>query len=355
MENLATRTTEPKMLLQRYQDLQAETPRLFPRDAAHRLGVSEGELLAARCGQGVTRLDGDWRAMAARLEGVGRVLCLTRNEWAVHERKGSYVDVRVRKASAAAIGPELDLRYDFAHWHFGFAVADERDGGTRESLQFFDKDGTAVHKIYKTDDTNAATWRELIDERRAADQSPGQAVTALDPVPAETPDAEIDAEGLRAAWRGMKNTHQFPGIMRRFGVTRPQCFRVAGAEFAERLSPDAIRRTLEGASEKGLKVMIFVPNQGATQIHTGIPGTLEETGNWFNVLDPDFNLHLRLEGVKSAWLVRKMYELGTSRSIEAYDENDEPILWIFGKRAQDRMEMPEWRDFVESLPSAEAP
>ena len=349
MENLASAPSGSSALTQRYQELKSGEPHLFARDAARQLGVSEGELLAAHCGPGVVRLDGAWRDLLGGLESLGHVMCLTRNDWAVHESKGSYADVRVREHTGAAIGPDLDLRYDFRHWSFGFAVTDNGIHGYRESLQFFGCDGTAVHKIYKLDETNADAWARIVDARRAADQQSGQSTTPRASRPAEADDASIDVDGLRTAWRGMRNTHQFPAIMRKFGVSRPQCLRLAGDEFVEKLDPGAIRRTLEGASENGLTLMIFVVNPGATQIHTGVPGTLKETGAWFNVLDPGFDLHLLTEGIKSAWLVRKHYDLGTSRSVEAYDQNGEPIMWIFGKRNADRTEPERWRDFAEGL------
>ncbi|MBO6519752.1 MAG: hemin-degrading factor [Rhodospirillales bacterium] len=350
MDHLAIETDGNNVLLQSYLELKTKNPRLFARDAARQLGISEGELLASRCGRDAVRLDGNWHELVGALSTLGRVMCLTRNDCAVHERKGSYVDVRVREHTGAAIGPELDLRYDFRHWHFGFVLTDVTEQGTRESLQIFDIDGTAVHKIYKTEETSEKAWTRLVAERRAEDQSAGQKVMPRESRPEEASDASIDVEGLRQAWRGMKNTHQFPAMLRTYGVSRPQCFRLAGAEFAEKLGPDAIQLTLKGANANGLTLMIFVVNPGATQIHTGVPGNLKQTGDWFNVLDPDFNLHLLIKGIQSAWIVRKRYDLGTSRSIEAYDEDGEPILWIFGKRNADGTEPEAWRDFVESLP-----
>lgn len=349
MQNPAIDSEAVKALLHNYHHLKSENPRMFARTAAQELGVSEGELLAAQCGPDVVRLDGNWRALLDKLETLGRVMCLTRNDWVVHERKGSYEDVRVREHTGAAIGPDLDLRYDFRHWGFGFAVATETENGTRESLQFFGPDGTAVHKIFKTDETDAVAWSNLVAARRADDQSSGQSITPAPLKPSEADDASIDVDGLQESWRSMRNTHQFPALMRNYGVSRPQCFRLAGSAFAAKLGDGAIQRTFEGASAKGLKLMVFVMNTGATQIHTGVPGTIKETGGWFNILDPDFNLHLLPEGINEAWLVRKHYDKGISRSVEAYDEDGEPIMWIFGKRKEDGSEEEAWRDFVESL------
>ncbi|MEO6848185.1 MAG: ChuX/HutX family heme-like substrate-binding protein, partial [Chthoniobacterales bacterium] len=70
--------------------LQQSEPKLRIRDAATKLGVSEAELLATRCGEGVTRLEGDWAEMVKQFSTLGEVMCLTRNEYAVHERYGSF-------------------------------------------------------------------------------------------------------------------------------------------------------------------------------------------------------------------------------------------------------------------------
>jgi putative hemin transport protein len=47
---------------------------------------------------------------------------------------------------------------------------------------------------------------------------------------------------------------------------------------------------LEEASEKNTPIMVFVGNRGIIQIHTGnVKKTLWHQ-QWFNVMDPDFNL-----------------------------------------------------------------
>ena len=51
--------------------------------------------------------------------------------------------------------------------------------------------------------------------------------------------------------------------------------------------------------------MIFVSSRGCIQIHTGEVRKLLPMGPWFNVMDPNFNLHLREDHVASAWVVKK--------------------------------------------------
>ena len=46
------------------------------------------------------------------------------------------------------VNPDIDLRLFMAHWKFSFAVTEDTKSGLRKSLQFFDKSGAALHKIY---------------------------------------------------------------------------------------------------------------------------------------------------------------------------------------------------------------
>ena len=77
-------------IAQRWAALKAATPPLRARDAAAQLGLSEGQLVDSRVGDGAVRLKTDWPAFFAALPGLGRVMALTRNEEAVHERRGTY-------------------------------------------------------------------------------------------------------------------------------------------------------------------------------------------------------------------------------------------------------------------------
>src|SRR3546814_9918332 len=86
-----------------------------------------------------------------------RVMALTRNEFCVHERKGRYEQVSFNNHVGLALGPDIDLRLFMSHWKIGFAVQ-END---RKSLQFFNGEGTAMHKIYLTPDRSEEHTSEL--------------------------------------------------------------------------------------------------------------------------------------------------------------------------------------------------
>jgi putative hemin transport protein len=335
-------------LAARWSRLRGEKPALRIRDAAASLGVSEAELLALGVGRTATPLDGDFRAILNGMPQVGRVMCLTRNEDCVHERHGRFEDVRVSGPHGLVLGPDIDLRLFLGQWKLGFAVREPQKRGERLSLQFFDAAGDAVHKIYATDETDRAAFDALVGRHTAAEPRP----LALSPRPADPvdrPDGEIDVAGLRQAWAGMRDTHEFFGMLGKFKVGRVQALRLVGSEFARELPARALRGALEAAAEDRTPIMIFVGNRGCIQIHSGPVKRLLDTHGWLNVLDPDFNLHLREPAIARVFSVRKPTEDGVVTSVEAFDGQDRTILLMFGERKPGKPELPAWQSVVARL------
>jgi len=153
--------------------------------------------------------------------------------------------------------------------------------------------------------------------------------TLCDLVIAKTPprpDDEIDGDGFRAAYLQMRDTHELFGILRTFGVGRRQALRLLGPEFARPVEPLALRALLRGAAAAALPLMIFVGNQAVIQIYSDPVRTFKQYGDWFNVMDPGFNLHLFEPGIRSAWVVRKPTADGLVSSLELYDDWEQPLL-----------------------------
>lgn len=337
-EDLATRWTR----------LRGEKPALRIRDAATTLGVSEADLVALGVGTTATPLSGQWRKLLEEMPQVGRVMCLTRNDHCVHERHGRFEDVQVSGPHGVVLGPDIDLRLFPGQWKLGFAVREPIKTGQRHSLQFFDGAGEAVHKIYATDETDRTAFEALVARHTAA--TPPKVTIAPRPAePVDRPDAEIDVEGLRAAWRAMKDTHEFFGMLGKFKVGRVQALRLVGEEFARELPPRALRGAMEAAAAQRTPIMIFVGNRGCIQIHSGPIHRLVETHGWFNVLDPIFNLHLREEAVARVFSVRKPTEDGIVTSIEAFDAQGRNILLMFGVRKPGKPELETWRAIVSGV------
>jgi putative hemin transport protein len=333
------------------------------RDIAARLGVSEGELIAAHVrpervlmGLHAQRLRGPWPDLIRGLEAVGLVMALTRNAACVHEKTGVY-----RQASAQGpagremglvLGGDIDLRVFYSRWAHGFAVEEITGGDTQRSLQFFDASGTAVHKVFVKPGSDLAAWAALVQTHRAADQQAGMAALMMPAAAAEKPDTQVDLPAFRQAWASLRDTHEFFGVLKQHGLTRTQALRLADPSYAQLVDTGAARDVLQAAAGDALPVMVFVGNPGMIQIHTGPVQRVALMGPWLNVLDPGFNLHLREDLIAQAWAVRKPTSDGLVTSLELFDAAGDTIAMFFGERKPGRPELCAWRRLIDGLVAA---
>lgn len=326
--------------------LKAENPHVRIRNAAAELGVSEAELLVTNVGEGVTVLKPEFQNILTEVEQLGKVMALTRNDECVHERKGTYLNGDFSSPHAQLfVGEDIDLRIFLNHWKFALAVVE----GDKKSLQFFGKDGLALHKIYLTKDSNEAAFDVIVEKFKAEDQNQVFEFEAVAPKAPEKADAEIDAEGFKKAWTELKDTHDFFMMTRKFGVSRTQALRLAPEGYAKKIDNAKVVNVLEDASEKKIPIMAFVGNRGLIQIHTGeVKKTLWHQ-QWFNVMDPDFNLHLDVTKITEAWIVKKPTEDGEVTAIEVFNKEGDFIVQFFGKRKPGIPELQEWKDLVAEL------
>ena len=346
-------TTE-NTLKNRWEDLKATEPNLRIRNAAQKLNVSEVELLATQCGEEVIRLKPEFANILGKVEELGKVMALTRNEYMVHERKGTYLNPSLDNAHVGLfVGEDIDLRIFFKNWDSAFAVSQETKAGNRYSLQFFAKNGEAVHKIFLIPQSNYEAFEALVEEFKHEDQSAYQQVKELPAEDPQLPDAEIDVEKFQKGWIELKDTHHFFGLVRKHKLKRMQALRLAPeGNYAVKVEISALRKALEIASEKGTSIMIFVGNGNMIQIHTGKVKNIVDARGWLNVLDPEFNLHANEAGIAHAWVVRKPTEDGTVTALEFYDNEGQQIIQLFGARKPGIPELTEWREIVDTVETA---
>lgn len=355
-------------LLEQWNALKAKEPRLQTRDAARQLKVSEAELLATGIGSTVTRLketDHAPREIMRRALDLGKVMALTRNENGVIETTG--VATRIPKQAEAAsrdeserearnmniaggyLGGPIDLRFQFVKWKYAFAVTQPgRDGAVSRSLQFFDAHGEAVHKLYLRDDANIAVFDRLVADFRHPSQSAKLDVTPAAPKAPEKPDSAVDVAEFRTAWQEMSDVHQFNRIVSEFGLSREQAMRLAPSGVVQKIAPQAVRKLLEDAARQQVAIMAFLGNGALTQIYSGKVSKVAEAQGWFNVLDPDFNLHLRDSALRSGYVVRRA---GVT-SVEFFDDQGELVVTFFGVRERGKPQPQSWLDLAASLPKA---
>lgn len=336
------RRSDPTALNTAWKGYRDANPKVRIRDAAAALGVSEAELVATGVGDTATRLRPEWKSFLEALPALGTVMALTRNEYAVHEKTGRYDEIQVSDRGGVTLAPDIDLRLFFGHWRHGFAVVEPTADGPRRSLQIFDADGTAVHKISLKPPSDVAAYDALVARFKTPDQTAGVAVEPSPKPASDRPDSEIDAAALHQRWLALQDTHDFFPLLRDLAVGRTQAFRLVPDDLARQVPNGSFSRALELAAADGLPIMVFVGSPGCIQIHTGPVATVKRLGPWQNVLDPTFNLHLREDGIASCWYVRKPTRDGWVTSIELFDAAGQQIAWMFGKRKPGQAEDTAW-------------
>lgn len=323
-----------------WQQLKQNNPRLRIRDAAAQLGVSELELLLTRLNEGVTWLSIEPRLLADELSSLGPVMSLVRNDYAVHETTGTFGELGGGAQVGLFLG-EQDSRLFFKHWVFLLSVVE----GERESIQVFDATGQAVIKLYRLSQTNQQNWEVLIQTRRTAQD---QAIALLPKATLERR-AVNQAQALQEDWSRITDVHQFNNLLKKHQTDRLSAFEAAGSDWAQPVPCCAIETVMNTCGERRIPLMTFVSNSGVVQIHTGAPVTLKRTGPWYNILDPNFNLHLNTEALTSAWVVRRPTVDGCVTSVEGFDASGRTVVQFFGQRLEGEQERQDWRTLADSL------
>ncbi|MYM68391.1 hemin-degrading factor [Pseudoduganella sp. FT55W] len=361
-------------LTERYEALRTEQPKLALRDAAAKLNVSEAELLAANgIGKTVTRLqEGENvpREIMRRALDLGKVMAMTRNENAILERTGVATrmkpqepitgldadkekerEARMRNIAGGYLGGEIDLRFTFKNWKYAFAVVQPgKDGAVSRSLQFFDASGNAAHKVYVKSDEGVAVFDKIVADFRNPSQSAELNVVAAPAKKAPKADSAVDVKEFQQAWNEINDVHQFNRLLTEFGVTREQGMRLGPVDKVQRIAPQAVRQLLEQAAKQQVEIMAFLGNESTIQIFSGKINKVQEAGGYFNVLDPEFNLHLRDSALVSGYVVKRAGVV----NVEFYDKDGNEVVSFFGVRSREKPVPQAWIDLTAALPTLDA-
>lgn len=323
----------PEVLRDRWNTLREENPKLRIRDAAEQLGTSEAQLLALGSGETSTRLRGDWADLLLELHRLGPLMGLTRNDHAVHERHGGYGTQRILGPTRLIEDGGFTVALFLEHWRHGFAVSESGHGQIRQSLQFFDRWGHAVHKIYLTEHSRTEPFQDIVKAFRADDQGAGLSV--------EPPSSLQQADTADRLWSR--------AVLANWPLTRdgappdsPDLALDAPMAQARALPVGAAETVLTLAAERGIDVAIAVGSRGALQLHRGPIHKILRTGPWINVLDEPFNLHLRDTHIASGWQVQEHGATGQD-ALCWFDRQHQPILQI---SSEDRSG--HWAECVEA-------
>lgn len=329
-----------------------ENPKRRARDLASHLDLPEAALVDALVGEAATRIEADPNVLIPRIEELGEVMALTRNESCVSERVGTYTDYRPGPHASMIFSNDIDLRFFPSHFKFAYAVEQHTDKGLKRSVQIFDAAGDAVHKIHLRDSSSHDAWTGFVNALTVArdEDTPSYAERAPIEAAQSNPDKRDE---LRQEWAKLTDTHQFLRLCSKLKMNRLGAYRIAGAPFVRQLPVSAVDTMFEKVREAGIEFMYFVGNRGCIQIYTGPIKRLEKMGPWQNILDPGFDMHLRSDHIAEVWAVEKPTRRGAAISVEAFDAEGSLIFQAFGVSHEGRDSRPVWNEIVAALPSTE--
>ncbi|CAH2603334.1 Hemin transport protein HmuS [Rhodovastum atsumiense] len=313
----------------------AETvwPQLDGSDIARRLAITEAELVEMDEGSTSARLRADWPSLLEGLRRLGPVLAQTGNAHAVLEAHGHAMFAQQRPGPVRPPGQEVELRLSLDHWCHAWATT----GQGRRALQVFAADGSAVHKVLLTEDSDLSVWERLL----VALAAPGLPAIDIDPAapPAPPlfpvpPEAVMDVAAFRATWDALRDAREVSGLSGHCGADRCS----AGCTWAprqlgeaRRVSPDAVVGLLRRvAAAEPLTVM--VGNPGCLQTHTGLLEVVTDAGPWLQVRGADAVLYLRARAIAGGWVVATPTPQGVVTSLELFATDGTPMAMFCGRR-----------------------
>ncbi len=319
-------------------------------DIAKALDISEMEAIHCQVDhETIFVLKGDWLRVFEALPSFGPIMALTRNEHVVHECKGRYAPASWQGPMGLVQGENIDLRMFSSRWRYLYAVQVKNPRGVLHSLQIFDGGGRAVHKIYLEKGGSLEAYQSLVQELRLPSLELPEKLKA----PAEAESFRVvDAEDIRSFrqdWAALKDTHEFFGMLRKHRMPRLQAMELAGPEFVREVNKESVAQLLESAQAQAEPLMAFVGNPGMIQIYSGPIQQTKRMGEWMNVLDPNFNLHINERGIARVFVVHKPTRYGMISSLEVFSADDELILSLFGYRKDDKAPPETWSQLLAAL------
>lgn len=323
--------------------LKEDFPKLRIKDAAEQLNFAEMEL--TQCVEGVIRLKENFQDQFLEIENLGLVMALTRNESIVHECKGKYQNISFNKHVGLVLGSTIDLRIFPKKISHAFFVPVQQANNKFLSIQFFDAYGVAVHKIYLLNSNNRSIHQAFVKKFMHRKK------IQLFPIKEKNKDVlteKIDTQTFLDDWANLQDTHDFYPLLVKNKINRFSALKIAEGAFTEKVSNSTTEKLLQNAVNEEVEIMIFVSSGAVIQIYSGNIYNVKKSGHWLNVLDPEFNLHLRDDHIVNTWIVKKPTADGIVTSLEIFDNKNKNIATFFGSRKPGIPESLEWRNILAS-------
>ncbi|MDF3128525.1 ChuX/HutX family heme-like substrate-binding protein [Kiritimatiellaeota bacterium B1221] len=317
---------------------------------AEKLGISEGEWVDACVGFESKRLIDNPAKFISMLPFLGEVKVVTSSKAVVHEKVGSYDHIKfnVSRDAITINNFGVDLQVTPSHWHRIYAVRGRNGRQIQHSLQIFDQEGTALHKIFMMPQTRQKPWLSFVESRLHPDHTPFKVQKIHKPSP--RPSEPISFQGFRDHWDNMLDPREFSALLQRYKLEAIDALRYAGGDRANRVDHTQIDGLFKAAASQQTPLHIQVANHGCIQTHTGPIQNVVQHREWLAVFDEEFNLHVRHDLISEAWVVKIPTADGIVTALEIFGTDGNKILSISGAKTRGLREPHRWRDLVSTLP-----
>lgn len=340
-------------LKEQWENLIKEFPSIRTKDAADLIGVSEGQLLSTKVdGKKVVKLNNKFESQFHAFQELGQVMALTRNEHVVHEAKGIYKNISFNSHIGIVLGSNIDLRIFVGKFAYSFAVQIDKKHKSLYSIHFFNKYGRAIHKVYLIGKKNISEYFVFVDKFRIPNQTIHFEFTN-DTNQIEEFNTKINQKSFLKDWSNLKDTHDFYPLLKKYKVERLHAFEISEGLYTEKVANKQINLLLKNVVKLKIPIMIFVSSGGVIQIFTGYIRNVKTIGEWLNILDKKFNLHIKEAEIEHSWVVKKPTNDGIVTSYELFDQDRKPIVSIFGKRKPGNPELASWRKVIHDISQTE--
>ncbi|MCI0667019.1 MAG: hypothetical protein L0Y43_03080 [Methylococcaceae bacterium] len=298
------------------------------------------------------RLLGNWEALLFDLGSLGTVEVETRNRGAVFQFTGCY-DQFLPETSRNRCRPTRSgrsLRFFLGNWRHGLALQEsDQTGSTRSSLRFFDFQGTLVHAISLTRESNCESFKALVRKLAAAkNPEPGFNPGLRRPKQPAFHQA-FDVNEFRNRWLALTDRHDQSGLTKQVGISELQGLRLIGDTWAIEVPVIAIVERLHILVQIQLPFRLALANAGTLQIRSGKTARVALQNGQLNLSGDDWCLSITLSEIDSAWVVTKPAAGRLENSIELYNRDGEAITRIQG--TSEPLENGVWQDLLGTLPT----
>lgn len=322
----------------------------FPREGAAELGVSEGELMADA--PDTVYLGSAIRDIVLKLDTLGLVESIVRNDVVVHEKKGVYENVSLAPTSGLALNiGGLDLRLFPSHWHHVFAITMNYGDKLSRSIQFYDEFGVAIEKVFMRDDSKLPEWNALIDAFRTEAKPQFKHETRPPVVIPQSLSPERE-KAFQERWMELKDVHYFGGLLETFDIDRQVAYRHAPKGYTKQLDNSVWEKVLNDVRDSEMELMIFVGNRGLVQIQTGKVHNIVRSHGYLNIFDgktEGFSMHLKDSDITETWVVRRPIRDGLVTCIDGFDARRNTVIQFFGRRQEGETELNKWHSITDKL------